>query len=55
MAITDNTDTSRILVAGCGKLGTAIARSLSGRQPGFTACAGTRRHYRKKSQELPLI
>lgn len=30
MAITDNTDTSRILVAGCGKLGTAIARSLSG-------------------------
>ena len=30
MAITDDTDTSRILVAGCGKLGTAIARSLCG-------------------------
>lgn len=29
MAITDNTDTSRILVAGCGKLGTAIGRGLS--------------------------
>lgn len=30
MAITDHTDTSRILVAGCGKLGTAIARNLCG-------------------------
>lgn len=28
MAITDHTDTTRILVAGCGKLGTAIACSL---------------------------
>ncbi len=30
MAITDNTDTSRVLVAGCGKLGSTIARHLSG-------------------------